>query len=96
MTLTSDKCALIILDGCGIGDDDSSNAIAAAHTPFMDELLRQHPKATLRTDGEHVGLPDGQMGNIEVGHMWPTSLLPICPSGVPTCSPSVRSVALGC
>ena len=69
MTLTSDKCALIILDGWGIGDDDSSNAIAAAHTPFMDELLRQHPKATLRTDGEHVGLPDGQMGNSEVGHM---------------------------
>ena len=69
MTLTSDKCALIILDGWGIGDDDSSNAIAAAHTPFMDELLRRHPKATLRTDGEHVGLPDGQMGNSEVGHM---------------------------
>ena len=69
MTLTSDKCALIILDGWGIGDDDSSNAIAAANTPFMDELLRRHPKATLRTDGEHVGLPDGQMGNSEVGHM---------------------------
>ena len=69
MTLTSDKCALIILDGWGIGEDDSSNAIASAHTPFMDELLRRHPKATLRTDGEHVGLPDGQMGNSEVGHM---------------------------
>lgn len=69
MNLTANKCALIILDGWGIGDNDSSNAIAAANTPFMDELLSQHPRATLRTDGEHVGLPDGQMGNSEVGHM---------------------------
>ena len=69
MTLSSNKCPLIILDGWGIGDEDASNAIAAANTPFMDGLLSKNPKATLRTDGEHVGLPDGQMGNSEVGHM---------------------------
>ena len=69
MTYSSKKCALIILDGWGIGNDDASNAIAAAHTPYMDRLLAEHPKATLRTDGEHVGLPEGQMGNSEVGHM---------------------------
>ena len=69
MTRSPNKCALIILDGWGIGDDDSSNAIAAANTPFMDGLLSEYPKATLRTDGEHVGLPNGQMGNSEVGHM---------------------------
>ena len=69
MSTQSNKCALIILDGWGIGQNDESNAIAAANTPFMDQLLRQRPKATLRTDGEHVGLPDGQMGNSEVGHM---------------------------
>ena len=63
------KCALIILDGWGIGSSDDSNAIAAAHTPFMDELLASQPQATLRTDGEFVGLPEGQMGNSEVGHM---------------------------
>ncbi len=63
------KCALIILDGWGIGAADDSNAIAAAQTPFMDELLATQPQATLRTDGEFVGLPVGQMGNSEVGHM---------------------------
>tara|TARA_Y100000385_G_scaffold186877_1_gene193174 strand:- start:1224 stop:2741 length:1518 start_codon:yes stop_codon:yes gene_type:complete len=63
------KCALIILDGWGIGAADDSNAIAAAHTPFMDDLLAKEPRATLRTDGEFVGLPVGQMGNSEVGHM---------------------------
>ena len=69
MTRSSNKCALIILDGWGIGKNDSCNAIAAAKTPFMDHLLSQYPNAVLRTDGEHVGLPDGQMGNSEVGHM---------------------------
>jgi 2,3-bisphosphoglycerate-independent phosphoglycerate mutase len=63
------KCALIILDGWGIGATDDSNAIAAAQTPFMDSLLAKQPQATLRTDGEFVGLPKGQMGNSEVGHM---------------------------
>ena len=65
----SSRCALIILDGWGIGNNDDSNAIAAANTPFMDRLLRNTPNATLRTDSEYVGLPAGQMGNSEVGHM---------------------------
>lgn len=63
------KVALIILDGWGIGRPDQSNAIHAANTPVMDGLLANYPNATLRTDGEHVGLPEGQMGNSEVGHM---------------------------
>ncbi|MGY8941669.1 MAG: 2,3-bisphosphoglycerate-independent phosphoglycerate mutase [Flavobacteriales bacterium] len=66
---TPQRCALLILDGWGIGQNDASNAIASAQTPFMDELLSTSPNATLRTDGEHVGLPEGQMGNSEVGHM---------------------------
>ncbi|MEN9948324.1 MAG: hypothetical protein RL106_1147, partial [Bacteroidota bacterium] len=63
------KAALIILDGWGIGKKDSSDAIFSAHTPFTDYLTQTYPHATLRTDGENVGLPEGQMGNSEVGHM---------------------------
>jgi 2,3-bisphosphoglycerate-independent phosphoglycerate mutase len=63
------KVALVILDGWGIGKKDNSDAIANANTPFADSLYNRYPNATLRTDGEHVGLPDGQMGNSEVGHM---------------------------
>ncbi len=59
----------MILDGWGMGAGDATDAIAAAHTPFMDRLLASAPCATLRTDGEHVGLPVGQMGNSEVGHL---------------------------
>lgn len=63
------KAALIVLDGWGIGAGDATDAIAQARTPFMDSLLAQAPHARLRTDGEHVGLPPGQMGNSEVGHL---------------------------
>ncbi len=63
------KAALIILDGWGIGAGDHSDAIAAANTPFISGLMRTAPHATLRTDGEEVGLPAGQMGNSEVGHL---------------------------
>jgi len=63
------KAALIILDGWGIGDGTSSDAISNAHTPFTDSLNDQYPHAELLTDGENVGLPTGQMGNSEVGHM---------------------------
>ncbi len=63
------KAALIILDGWGIGKKDNSDAIFNANTPFTDALSQQYPHATLRTDGENVGLPEGQMGNSEVGHM---------------------------
>lgn len=63
------KVALLILDGWGIGDGSASDAIHAAKTPVMDELLKTKPNATLRTSGLDVGLPDGQMGNSEVGHL---------------------------
>jgi 2,3-bisphosphoglycerate-independent phosphoglycerate mutase len=63
------KVALLILDGWGIGDGGYSDAIHAAKTPVMDELLKSRPNATLRTSGLDVGLPDGQMGNSEVGHL---------------------------
>ena len=60
---------LIILDGWGIGDKSKSDAIYNAKTPVMDGLLANYPSATLLTCGEDVGLPEGQMGNSEVGHL---------------------------
>jgi 2,3-bisphosphoglycerate-independent phosphoglycerate mutase len=60
---------LIILDGWGIGDKSKSDAIFNANTPVMDGLLANYPAATLLTCGEDVGLPEGQMGNSEVGHL---------------------------
>lgn len=63
------RAVLIILDGWGIGAGDGTDAIAQASTPFYRRLLREAPHATLLTDGEHVGLPSGQMGNSEVGHL---------------------------
>ncbi len=60
---------LIILDGWGIGDKSKSDAVFNANTPYMDQLMKSYPNATLKTSGEDVGLPDGQMGNSEVGHM---------------------------
>ena len=65
----TDYFGLIILDGWGLGDGSSSDAIAAAKTPFMDEISKKYPSAKLLTSGENVGLPDGQMGNSEVGHL---------------------------
>lgn len=63
------KTALIILDGWGHGNPDEHNAIHVAETPCVDDMNARVPHASLRTDGEHVGLPQGQMGNSEVGHM---------------------------
>lgn len=63
------KVVLIIMDGWGIGAGDRTDAVAAANTPFIDSLYRTAPHATLLTDGVHVGLPPGQMGNSEVGHL---------------------------
>ncbi len=63
------KVGLIILDGWGHGEKSDSNAIYQAYTPFVDSLYTTVPNAELRTDGEYVGLPVGQMGNSEVGHM---------------------------
>ncbi len=65
----SNYLGLIILDGWGIGDKSKSDAIFNAQTPYMDSLLKNYPSATLLTSGENVGLPDGQMGNSEVGHL---------------------------
>jgi len=59
----------MILDGWGISPNDEISAVAKANTPFMDSLPGKFPHATLRTDGLNVGLPEGQMGNSEVGHM---------------------------
>ena len=63
------KVGLIILDGWGIGNQDHTDAIHNANTPFFDSLLKKYPHSTLKTYGNHVGLPDGQMGNSEVGHL---------------------------
>ena len=63
------KVILMILDGWGISPDPLVSAVDKANTPFIDSLYTKYPHATLRTDGLHVGLPEGQMGNSEVGHM---------------------------
>lgn len=63
------KVILMILDGWGNSPDPEVSAIDNAYTPFIDNLYKQYPHATLRTDGLNVGLPDGQIGNSEVGHM---------------------------
>lgn len=65
----SSKSVLVILDGWGIGDGSKADAIAHARTPFYHSLLKNYPHSTLKTSGEDVGLPDGQMGNSEVGHL---------------------------
>lgn len=60
--------ALIILDGFGYRPEPIDNAVAAANTPFFDRIWQHSPHALLRTDGLAVGLPEGQMGNSEIGH----------------------------
>tara|TARA_R110002051_G_scaffold311254_1_gene385016 strand:- start:49584 stop:51080 length:1497 start_codon:yes stop_codon:yes gene_type:complete len=59
----------MILDGWGKSPDPKVSAIDQAKTPYIDALYKNYPNASLRTDGLHVGLPEGQMGNSEVGHM---------------------------
>lgn len=59
----------MILDGWGIGPDPERSAIAQANTPFVDSLYKEYPHGRLVTYGEEVGLPEGQMGNSEVGHL---------------------------
>ncbi|MCB0347688.1 MAG: 2,3-bisphosphoglycerate-independent phosphoglycerate mutase [Bdellovibrionales bacterium] len=63
------KVALIILDGFGHSDHKEHNAIALAKTPFIDSILQNYPHSLLETSGEAVGLPEGVMGNSEVGHL---------------------------
>ena len=67
--MQSQKAALIILDGWGHGQVPSADAIKHAKTPFVDSLYSKYPHSELVTFGEEVGLPDGQMGNSEVGHL---------------------------
>ncbi|MDT7856418.1 2,3-bisphosphoglycerate-independent phosphoglycerate mutase [Rubrivirga sp. S365] len=63
------KHLLLILDGYGIAEDSSVSAVDAAETPFLDGLFARAPHSTLEASGRAVGLPPGQMGNSEVGHM---------------------------
>lgn len=63
------KVILTILDGWGISPTQKGSAVDAANTAFIDQLYTKYPHAKLRTDGLNVGLPEGQMGNSEVGHM---------------------------
>jgi len=63
------KVILMILDGWGKSTDSKVSAIDQANTPFIDDLYKKYPNASIRTDGLNVGLPDGQMGNSEVGHI---------------------------
>lgn len=63
------KAILLILDGWGYGKHDKTDAISQARTPFFNSLVSQYPNSRLQASGEAVGLPEGQMGNSEVGHM---------------------------
>jgi len=65
----TNKAILFILDGWGVGKHDSTDAVFKAGTPYMDKLMSVQPVSYLKTYGTNVGLPDGQMGNSEVGHM---------------------------
>jgi 2,3-bisphosphoglycerate-independent phosphoglycerate mutase len=67
--MTVPQVALVILDGWGLAPDGPGNAISLASTPVFDALWEQHPHTQLTAKGEAVGLPEGQMGNSEVGHL---------------------------
>ncbi|NMA50184.1 MAG: 2,3-bisphosphoglycerate-independent phosphoglycerate mutase, partial [Tissierellia bacterium] len=60
---------LIILDGYGIGEKYPGNAVELANTPNIDKLMKEYPNTVLEASGLAVGLPPGQMGNSEVGHL---------------------------
>ena len=65
----SNKVLLMILDGWGIGDKSKSDVIYSMHPEYINAMTAKYPHAELKTDGENVGLPEGQMGNSEVGHL---------------------------
>ena len=67
--MTKQKALLVILDGWGFGDNTKRDVISQADTPYWDYLLKTYPYSQLQASGESVGLPDGQMGNSEVGHL---------------------------
>ena len=60
---------LMILDGFGINENEKANAVKMANMPNFEKLLKQNPNTTIKTSGVDVGLPEGQMGNSEVGHI---------------------------
>ncbi|MBR3745276.1 MAG: hypothetical protein IKN31_09330, partial [Bacteroidales bacterium] len=66
---TGKKALLIILDGWGIGDKGEGDVISQSPTPYIDYLMANYPNSQLQASGEYVGLPDGQMGNSETGHL---------------------------
>ena len=65
----NNKVLLMILDGWGNGRHDKADVISTVHPEYISAMTEKYPHAELRTDGENVGLPDGQMGNSEVGHL---------------------------
>jgi 2,3-bisphosphoglycerate-independent phosphoglycerate mutase len=67
--MTVPAVALVVLDGWGLGPPGPGNAVSLAHTPTFDELWERYPHTQLTAWGESVGLPEGQMGNSEVGHL---------------------------
>ncbi|MDA3911966.1 MAG: 2,3-bisphosphoglycerate-independent phosphoglycerate mutase [Bacteroidales bacterium] len=69
MNKATHKTMLVILDGWGLGNHDKSDAISNTPTPYFDSLMKNYPNSQLAASGENVGLPDGQMGNSEVGHL---------------------------
>jgi len=69
LTQSTRKALLVILDGYGIAENPEVSAIDKANTPFFDSLIENYPNARLSASGEDVGLPDGQFGNSEVGHL---------------------------
>ena len=97
---------LCIMDGFGwVPNETFGNAVVAAKTPHLDALMAKYPMTTIDASGMAVGLPDGQMGNSEVSCwytmrpapmlVWPTSELPIWPSGRPTAMPDALMVVIG-
>src|SRR5947209_16891240 len=67
--LPAPAAALIVLDGWGLAPDGPGNAVSLATTPVVDELWSAYPHTELGASGRAVGLPEGQMGNSEVGHL---------------------------
>ncbi len=67
--MNNKKLVLLILDGWGYGKKDATDAAYMANTPFFDSMIANYPNSKLAASGEQVGLPEGQMGNSEVGHM---------------------------
>src|SRR3712207_4531739 len=65
----SKKALLMILDGWGLGDGKKDDVISNTPTPYWDYLMKTYPNSQLQASGRDVGLPDGQMGNSEVGHL---------------------------